>query len=110
MRSVVHSGYSKRKVNFETLNISVFFFQIVLHLLRVRGILGTLLTVSVNVGILIGYLGGTYLDYKAVPYVMMIFPILFIFVFLFMPNTPQYYIRSRRLGVSDTIALQHFVC
>lgn len=68
---------------------------------RVRGILGTLLTLSVNIGILIGYIGGTYLDYRTVPYVMMIFPILFIFVFLFMPNTPQYYLKSRQIGVRN---------
>lgn len=39
---------------------------------------------------------------------MMIFPILFICVFLFMPNTPQYYIKSRRIDVSDTIYISAF--
>lgn len=63
---------------------------------RIRGILGTLLTLSVNIGILIGYIGGTYLSYTTVPYILMIFPILFICIFVFMPNTPQYYLNARR--------------
>lgn len=76
-----------------------------MNLSRVRGSLGTLLTLSVNIGILIGYIGGTYLDYKTVPYVMMSFPILFIFLFMFMPNTPQYYLKSHQIGVRELIML-----
>lgn len=57
---------------------------------NIRGRLGSLLSLYLNVGVLLGYVGGTYLAYTTVPYVMIAFPLLFICCFMFVPNTPQY--------------------
>lgn len=63
---------------------------------RVRGQLGSFLTLYVNVGILVGYVGGTYLDYNIVPYIMIVFPVIFFCGFIVMPDTPQYLLKWNR--------------
>lgn len=60
----------------------------------VRGAIGSLLTLNFNIGILFGYIGGTYLTYAQVPYVMIAFPIIFLFMFGFMPDSAQHFLRS----------------
>lgn len=67
---------------------------------HVRGAIGSLLTLNFNVGILLGYIGGTYLPYTKVPYVMMAFPVIFLCMFAFMPDSPQYFLRKGKPEVS----------
>lgn len=72
-----------------------------LHVLyRIRGRLGSLLSLYLNIGILLGYTGGAYLDFRTVPYVMIPFPILFFCAFMCMPNTPQYLLDRGMIDVS----------
>lgn len=63
---------------------------------KIRGQLGSFLTLYVNVGILIGFVGGTYLDYAIVPYIMIVFPVIFFCAFILMPDTPQYLLKRNR--------------
>lgn len=65
---------------------------------RIRGALGSYLTLTNNVGILIGYLVGAYLDYFIVPLIGLIFSILFVCGFIFiLPETPQYLLVKNRI-------------
>lgn len=68
----------------------------------VRGAIGSLLTLNFNIGILFGYIGGTYLTYSQVPYVMIAFPIIFLAVFAFMPDSPQHFLRCGKLEKAET--------
>lgn len=65
----------------------------------VRGAIGSLLTLNFNIGILFGYVGGTYLSYGQVPYVMIAFPVIFLFLFVFMPDSPQHCLRKGKVEV-----------
>lgn len=67
----------------------------------VRGAIGSLLTLNFNIGILFGYIGGTFLPYSQVPYVMIAFPIIFLFMFAFMPDSPQHFLRSGKLAKAE---------
>lgn len=58
--------------------------------------------VSFNTGILIGYIFGTFLGYSTVPYVMFVLPTLFVFLFVFMPNTPQHLLRNGKIDEAET--------
>lgn len=70
------------------------------HFCSIRGSLGSILTISLNVGILIAYVTGAYLPYHIVPCVHIVFPILFFIGSLFLPETPQYLITHDRPEVS----------
>lgn len=57
---------------------------------RVRGSLGSLLVLSCNIGILIAFTCGNYLNYTVQPVVLVALPILFFVTFSFFPESPQY--------------------
>lgn len=56
----------------------------------VRGTLGAMLVMALNLGFLISYLVGAYLPYNIVPCVLVVFPILFLCGSLFLPDTPRF--------------------
>lgn len=56
----------------------------------VRGSLGSLLVVSCNIGILMGFILGNYLTYTTQPIVHVLLPIIFFVAFAFFPESPQY--------------------
>lgn len=55
-----------------------------------RGTLSSLCTILFEIGILLGYVFGTYTDYNLSPIVALIFPIVFFWSFIFVPSTPQF--------------------
>lgn len=59
-------------------------------LYRVRGTLGTIITVSCNFGVVLGFLAAIYLKYTIIPYVMMCIPVVFLVVFMWFPESPTY--------------------
>lgn len=60
---------------------------------RIRGTLGSFFIFSINFGTLLTFIAGNYLEYKTVAYVMVSLPIIFLFVFVFLPETPQFLIK-----------------
>lgn len=62
-----------------------------------RGALSSLLTIFFEVGILVGYVFGTYIDYSQSPMVSLVFPFIFICCFLVFPSTPQYLLRVGKI-------------
>ncbi|XP_031623618.1 facilitated trehalose transporter Tret1-like [Contarinia nasturtii] len=62
---------------------------------RIRGRLASLLMLNVTIGILFGFIAGTYLSYYLVPKIFLPLPIVFFASFIFFPETPQYFIERK---------------
>lgn len=60
---------------------------------------GSFLTLFLNIGILISTVGASYLQYSVVPCVMIIFPVIFLSGFIFMPETPQFLLKKNKIEV-----------
>lgn len=54
-----------------------------------------------NIGLLIGYILGSYVDYRYIPWIYITFPVIFFLIFVLIPNTPQYYIQKEQYQVSE---------
>lgn len=74
------------------------FFSFLLYF-RVRGRLGSLLMLTANSGILLAFIVGHYLEYVSVACLHLGFPLLFLFLFVFFPDTPFHYIKTDNLKV-----------
>lgn len=57
---------------------------------RVRGQLGTIITVSVNFGILLIFIAGNFLLYHVIIFCAMAIPAIFLAAFVFFPESPHY--------------------
>lgn len=66
---------------------------------RVRGTLNTMLVVATSGGTLIGLLAGHFLGYVEAPRYFLLFPVLFIVLYSFMPETPYYLMKINRMEV-----------
>ena len=55
-----------------------------------------------NIGILIAFIVGASVDYKYVPCIYIIFPIIFGIAFILFPNSPQYHLKRAQFQVSLT--------
>lgn len=68
---------------------------------RVRGTIGSFLVLSCNIGILIVFILGNFLPYKAVPLVLALLPIIFLIGVLFLPETPQHLIKYKKYQAAE---------
>ncbi|KAL2748996.1 facilitated trehalose transporter Tret1-like [Vespula maculifrons] len=67
----------------------------------IRGMLGSLLVLVVNLGILIAYILGAFLSFKIFNICIAVLPMIYLGSFLFLPETPVYLIRYNRLREAD---------
>jgi MFS family permease len=67
----------------------------------VRGVLGSFFIFSINVGTLLMLIAGAFLNYTLVPKLMISLPIIFIFTFVFLPETPQYLLNCGKLKQAE---------
>lgn len=65
-------------------------------LLSVRGVLGTFLVLTCNIGVLLAFVLGYYFDYVTVAWIVSSLSILFVICFWFMPETPQHLVLRQR--------------
>lgn len=65
-------------------------------------------------GALLGFLAGHYLSYEEIPRISLVFPILFVAFFSFMPETPYYLMKINqmevRLGFNHYSDVEQFKC
>ncbi|KAG5667691.1 hypothetical protein PVAND_015663 [Polypedilum vanderplanki] len=61
---------------------------------HVRGKLGAYFPLAMYGGMLLIFILGTYLDFFTIPLVMLPFSIIFFFCMIFLPETPQYYLKK----------------
>ena len=62
----------------------------------VRGFLGSFLIFSINVGILMAFVAGTYLSFSLFHTLCLVFPVIFGISFFFLPESPVYLMRQNR--------------
>uniref|UniRef100_A0A182X3Q9 Facilitated trehalose transporter Tret1 n=1 Tax=Anopheles quadriannulatus TaxID=34691 RepID=A0A182X3Q9_ANOQN len=63
---------------------------------RIRGSIGTLLTVMAKSGILLEYVIGPYVDYRTLAWISVAFPTTFFALFLWLPESPYYLLAKQR--------------
>lgn len=80
--------------------ICIHLFIFIVSINSIRGTLNTIGQVLRNVGVLIGYIIGSQLNYWQVPLINLTLPVIFLLCNLCFPNTPQELIRRGRLEVS----------
>ncbi|XP_017757195.1 PREDICTED: facilitated trehalose transporter Tret1-like [Eufriesea mexicana] len=64
----------------------------------IRGMLGSLVIFLLNSGILFGYILGALLSYRLFSISMLMLPLLYFALFVFMPETPVYLVRRNRIN------------
>ncbi|XP_064541797.1 facilitated trehalose transporter Tret1 [Drosophila montana] len=67
----------------------------------VRGILGTLLVLSCNVGVVTAFVLGYYFNYATVAWIVSVLSIVFLVCFWFMPETPQHLAQQHKLQEAE---------
>ncbi|XP_032598968.1 facilitated trehalose transporter Tret1 isoform X2 [Drosophila grimshawi] len=69
---------------------------------NIRGTLASMVMLSVNIGILIGYILGTYLAYHLIPLIVFICPLCyFILVFIFIRDSPMHLIHKCNFAAAE---------
>lgn len=67
---------------------------------RIRDALNVLFTLILSAGFLLGFVLEIYLDYKIRSTIILCMPIVFIIVFMFVPDSPVYLARTSNVKVS----------
>lgn len=67
----------------------------------VRGILGTLLVLSCNVGVVTAFVLGYYFNYATVAWIVSVLSLVFLVCFWFMPETPQHLAQKHKLQEAE---------
>lgn len=71
-----------------------------LHCYSVRGKLSSIVQMSRYMGVLLAYVVGAYIEYIYVPIIFVFIPTIYALIFVFLPNTPQCYLRKNQIQVS----------
>lgn len=76
----------------------------------IRGVLLYIIKISYDIGILVVVSAGAFLSYHGMNYVMVSLPLLFLVTFLFMPETPYFYLMrgQDKKAVKSLMKLQGF--
>uniref|UniRef100_A0A182QMH1 Major facilitator superfamily (MFS) profile domain-containing protein n=1 Tax=Anopheles farauti TaxID=69004 RepID=A0A182QMH1_9DIPT len=64
---------------------------------KIRGTLGSLTIIFINIGLLFIYTAGNYLPYHVIPKIMLVAPVAFLVLVSFLPETPYCLLRKGRL-------------
>lgn len=72
----------------------------------IRGRLGSLSMLSRNFGCLFMFVIGAYVDYMIVPCIFIFFPIVYLCIFMTMPDTPQHFLKE---GKPQVFSLTNFI-
>ncbi|XP_058816625.1 uncharacterized protein LOC131679891 [Topomyia yanbarensis] len=68
---------------------------------RLRGMLGSVLIITLNLGILVGFVLGNYLTYFTVPAVMLSAPVIFLVATYFLPETPYCLLKKNQSNKAE---------
>ncbi|ETN57863.1 sugar transporter [Anopheles darlingi] len=68
---------------------------------RIRGTLGSLTIIFINIGLLFVYSTGGYLPYDVLPKIMLCAPVAFLLLVSFLPETPQCLLRKGELAKAE---------
>lgn len=79
------------------------FFIFPFYPYRIRGALASLVTLNFNLGVVFGYITGTYLEWFSRCIVLMVFPFIFFVLFCFIPESPQYFLKNGQTEVGIVV-------
>jgi len=68
---------------------------------NIRGTFGSSILLSMNLGILLGFITGANLNYFLIPLIMLMFPFAYALGVCYLPETPQYLIRCNELEKAE---------
>lgn len=68
----------------------------------IRGSLTSMVMLSVNLGVLVGYILSTYLAYHVVPFLAIILPIAYFLANLLLPETAPYLLKHKQPHAAET--------
>ncbi|XP_030383938.1 facilitated trehalose transporter Tret1-like [Scaptodrosophila lebanonensis] len=68
---------------------------------RIRGSLSAMVMLSINLGILSGYIIGTHVPYHIIPAIVIFIPLTYLISSLFIPETPQYLIKQGKYAEAE---------
>ncbi|KAH8330851.1 hypothetical protein KR067_008320 [Drosophila pandora] len=60
---------------------------------NIRGALGSSIILSISIGILLGYIFATFIEYKVLPCIALLLPIIYTILIFFLPETPLFLLR-----------------
>lgn len=58
-----------------------------------------------NIGVLLGYIAGTHLEWYTQCYVMMLVPVVFFTLFSFFPESPQHFLKIGQVEVGGNFRI-----
>ncbi|KAJ9581682.1 hypothetical protein L9F63_023146 [Diploptera punctata] len=73
---------------------------------KIRGILGTLMQLLMNIGTLVEFAVGPYVSYKTLGWVSGFFPLLFLVLMSFMPESPRYHCMKNKRDRAEASLLK----
>lgn len=80
-----------------------------MHFIRsVRGRLGSLMMLTANAGFLLSFVAGNYLEYHQIPYIGLAISILYLLVFIFFPETPQFLLKRKKEEARVTSTMRSY--
>lgn len=65
-----------------------------------RGRLGSLTVLARNLGVLLAYIVGSFVEYEIIPVIFIYIPIIYTVCLFFLPNTPQYHLSKGNFKVN----------
>ncbi|XP_061394631.1 facilitated trehalose transporter Tret1 [Musca vetustissima] len=68
---------------------------------NIRGTLATMLMLSVNTGILIGFIICTHVAYHIIPFCIVTLPVVYLLLAFVLPETPQHLLRKKRYADAE---------
>lgn len=76
----------------------------------IRGRLGSFTPLIRNIGLLISFFVGGVVKYEYRPYIFISLPLIYLFWLLYLPNTPQFYLKHDDFDVSKLILISNSIC
>lgn len=87
----------------------LFFLLLFVFISSIRGSLTALWMLSSNIGSLLAYILGAYVEYAYIPYICITMPIAFAAIFIMLPNTPRYHLAKGDIIVRSQ-SNSYFLC
>lgn len=60
-----------------------------------------MLMLSVNFGVLIGFIVSSHIAYHIIPFCILVLPIIYLLLILMFPETPQYLLRKKKFTAAE---------
>lgn len=108
MSSYTSSVSDKKVIKFYTLitkfivkNVHIHTDNKQIYIFSIRGTLSAMIILSVNIGVLIGFILSSHLDYHLIPFLAICLPIIYLIGTYLFPETPQHLLRKKKYSDAE---------